>query len=254
MTTFDDEVTLSFEHGEIRRTVEVRDWGAATSIGKIRKENEDHWGHVETHRFAVADGMGGTDGGRVASELIIDGFMRLESNSAWVPQLTQLNRSVHERCQALGFPQAGTTLVALVVEAHRCVTVHIGDSRIYRLRDGNLQLLTTDHNIWNLRLEEGLDPSVIDQRGTPRALTSWIGSPEEPDYIDIGTLSVEEGDRLLLVTDGVSEQLTSEDIETILASEADSTLVAQTLVDRADLAGGKDNSTALVVDLGVSEQ
>lgn len=254
MTTFDDEVTLSFVHGEIRRTVEVRDWGAATSIGKIRKENEDHWGHDGTHRFAVADGMGGTDGGRAASELIIEGFIKLEPDSAWVPQLAQLNRTIHERCQVLGFPQAGTTLIALVVEAHRCVTVHIGDSRIYRLRNGNLQLLTTDHNLWNLRLEEGLDPWVTDQRGTPRALTSWIGSPGEPDHIDIGTLSVEEGDRVLLVTDGVSEQLTSEDIAALLASEADSTLVAQKLVERADSAGGRDNSTALVVDLGVSEQ
>lgn len=250
MTTFDDEITLTFAPDE-RPRIAVRDWGVATSIGHVRTENEDAWGHNGTRRFAVADGMGGTRGGLLAAQLSIAAFLAIDPTDGWVPSLVALNEEVARECLAQGFAAAGSTLVALEIEKHRCVTVHIGDSRIYRVREGILQLLTTDHNLGNLRREEGLDPNVSDARGTPRALTSWIGAMVEPDRIDVGTLSVDEGDRVALATDGTFDLLNAEQIEHILTDGSTAEETAQELVDAADTAGGRDNSTALVVDLGV---
>lgn len=251
MTTFDDEITQSFAPN--RGTVEVRAWGAATSTGHIRLENEDSWGHLARTRFALADGMGGTKGGLLAAESSVQGFLDVNPANGWVPELVALNRRVCRICQRAGFTNAGATLIGLEIERHRCVTVHIGDSRIYRLRQNILQLLTADHNLRNLRIEEGLDPEMTDERGTPRALTSWVGAPEEPDRIDVGTLSVQEGDRILLVSDGVSDQLTSMEIESVLIEHSSPEVAAQVLVERSDNAGGKDNATALVADLGVND-
>lgn len=250
MTTFDDEITLTF-FTQARPTVVVQDWGAATSIGHIRLENEDAWARDGEKRFAVADGMGGTAGGLLAAQSSVNAFMELDPTEGWVPQLVALNRSVATLCMSQGFTAAGSTLVGLEVERNRCVTVHIGDSRIYRVRDGLLQLLTVDHNLGNLRREEGLDPEASDARGTPRALTSWIGSADEPDRIDVGTLSVEQGDRVVLVTDGLTDFVESTAIEALLTDGSSAKEAAQQLVDAADDAGGRDNSTALVVDLGV---
>ena len=250
MTTFDDEITLNFAREE-RPRVAVRDWGVASSIGHVRTENEDAWGHNDTRRFAVADGMGGTSGGLLAARLSVAAFLEIDPTDGWVPSLVALNEDVARECLAQGFRSAGSTLVALEIERHRCVTVHIGDSRIYRVREGILQLLTTDHNLGNLRREEGLDPNASDARGTPRALTSWIGATVEPDRIDVGTLSVDAGDRVVLATDGTFDLLNGEEIEDILTDRSAAGEAAQQLVDAADAAGGRDNSTALVVDLGV---
>ncbi len=248
---FDDEITQAFDLSALQRRVAVSDWGVATSIGHRRMENEDAWGHDRDHRFAVADGMGGTDGGLLAAEAAVREFLTIDPATGWVPRMVDLNRRVAELCARQGFPYAGSTLVGLEVEPTRCVTVHIGDSRIYRLRDRTLQLLTTDHNLRNLRRDEGLDPEQTDERGAPHALTSWIGSPGEPDRIDIGTLSIETADRVVLVTDGVSGQLSPERIEAIVADGITCQDAADRLVAESDDAGGRDNSTALVVELEV---
>ena len=181
MVAFDDEETLTFLPEQLQPQIRVRDWGVATSIGHVRVENEDFWGHDGATRFAVADGMGGTAGGQLAATTSVSEFLALDSSMGWVPELIELNLRVSRACIEGGFSAAGSTLIGLEVEDHRCVTIHIGDSRMYRLRAGAFQQLTTDHNLRNLRLEEGLDPEESDERGAPRALTSWIGAPEEPD-------------------------------------------------------------------------
>lgn len=252
MIGFDDEDTQTFIREKQRATVAVADWGVATSLGHRRLENEDYWGNLMLDRFAVADGMGGTSGGMLAAQTTIEEFLAIDSTVGWVPELIQLNSRVVNTCRRDGFAAAGSTLVGLQVEEQRCVTVHIGDSRIYRLRNGILQQVTRDHNLRNLRLDEGLDPEVTDERGTPRALTSWVGAPQEPEQIDVATLSVEAEDRVILVSDGVSDQLSSDQISSITSRSESCTAAAQLLVDESDNAGGRDNATAIVVELGIS--
>lgn len=251
MTRFDDEITQTFVPRASPPQVGVADWGMTTSIGHRRLENEDAAGHAAHRRFAVADGMGGTAGGLLAAETAVHEFLRIDASMGWVPKMIELNLRVLEVCTAQGFAAAGSTIVGLDVEDSRCVTVHVGDSRIYRLRNGHLQLLTSDHNLRNLRLDEGRDPEETDERGAPQALTSWIGAHGEPDRIDVGTLAVEPGDRVLLVTDGVSGQLPPERIEAILAAPMRCQDAAATLVSESDEAGGRDNATALLVELEV---
>lgn len=248
-THLDDDDTLSEAPVGIRRPLHALDWSARSTVGLVRSSNEDAWGESDDRIFAVADGMGGTAGGARASALAVASFISADPSRGWLRALAEVNATVRLRCDEEGFPQAGTTLVGLVVEAGRCITLSLGDSRIYRLRDGSLRLLTTDHNIRTLRIEEGLDPSGPDARGKPAALTSYIGNTDTTQRADVGTVSARAGDRFLLCSDGVFGQLPDDDIAGLLA-EGDCELAATRLVEAADRAGGRDNATALVVELG----
>ena len=133
--------------------------------------------------------MGGAEGGALASQLTVEHLLASSPEDGWITALSLVNSSVRRECKSAGFEAAGSTLVGVVVEEHRCVTLAVGDSRIYRIRDGELQQLTVDHNLGNLRQEEGLDPTVGDARGKPRALTSYIGNPDRAQRLDVGTVS-----------------------------------------------------------------
>lgn len=247
--TPDDEDTVREVPQTDRSPLLVRSWGARSSVGHVRKQNEDSWGESDQRVFVVADGMGGTAGGARASALAVAGMLSANPADGWVNAMIDLSHDVRQRCDAEGLPNAGSTLVALVFDERRCVTLSVGDSRIYRLRDGVLELLTADHNLRNLRAEEGLDPDGADDRGRPGALTSYLGNPDPWQRIDVGTVAGQEDDRLLLCSDGVYGQLTDEDIANLLAlPECDE--AAQALVTASDNAGGRDNSTALIVELG----
>ena len=184
--------------------------------------------------------------------MAITGLLSIDPGDSWVAALRDLSLDVQHQCEADGFPGAGTTLSALIVERRRCVVLHVGDSRIYRLRAGTLQRLTADHNLGALR--GGRDGSAKSRarRGSDRALTSYLGSPDPDQQIDVGTVSAEPGDRLLLCTDGIHEQLPPEEIAELLINANRCQLAAQQLVLAANCAGGRDNATALVVELGTA--
>lgn len=241
----DDTLTDIPDFGNERLSVE--DSGGASSIGLIRSENEDSFGSIDRF-YVVADGMGGTDGGAMASKLTVERSLAAYGSEGWVSALAELNDHVRIECDAAGYPSAGSTLAGLVVEDHRCVTLAMGDSRIYRYREGELRQLTTDHNLRTLRREEGLAPDVTDERGKPRALTSFVGNSDSSQRIDVGTVSVQKGDRLLLTSDGVHEQV-DEDVIAQLMELATCQETADALVAAADEAGGRDNATAIVVSV-----
>ncbi len=229
--------------------VRVLGWSARSSQGRVRSRNEDSWAEAHGCVFAVADGMGGAAGGQRASTLAVAGLLAADATAGWTSALGLLNDAVGRQCRAEGFPSAGSTLVAVIVDRGRCVTIHIGDSRIYRLRSGELCLLTSDHNLANLRRDEGMDPRAEDGRGGPRALTSYLGNPVAGQRVDVATVSAEPADRLLLCTDGVHGQMTESTIGELLQS-GDCQEAAGLLVAAADRAGGRDNATALVIEIG----
>lgn len=222
-------------------------------MGLVRSRNEDAWGEAESRIFAVADGMGGTAGGMRAAGLAITGFLTMDPSNGWLAAISHINVGVRRVCTAEGFPQAGSTLVGLVIDGPRCITISVGDSRIYRFRGGRLDLVTCDHNVRGLRIEEGLNPDEADCRGKPAALTSYLGNPDQRQRIDVTTIGAESGDRLLLCSDGVHGQLSSEALTSVLAAPTDPRLAAEHVVLAANQAGGRDNSTAVVVDLEVDE-
>ena len=245
MITPNDEDTLPDFPSLDDHRLAICDSGGATTIGLLRSENEDHFGAIGP-LHVVADGMGGTAGGTLASHLTVQHVLEAQYSDGWVTTLRDVNSRVRSECDEAGFPNAGSTLVGLRVEDHRCVTMSVGDSRIYRFRDGMLKQLTCDHNLRTLRKEEGLDPEVTDERGKPRALTSYIGNRDEAQRIDVGTISAQEGDRLLLTSDGVHEQVNTDEMTRFLTLPTCQD-VADALTSAADVAGGRDNATAVVI-------
>lgn len=229
----------------------VTEWGAHSDIGLVRKRNEDAWGEKGSSAFVVADGMGGTSGGAIASAHAVAGFLAANPLDGWLTAMQSLNASVRQTCAQDGHSSAGTTLVGLLIDHNRCVTINIGDSRIYRLRDGDLELLTVDHNLGNLRREEGRSPEADDGRGRPAALTSYLGSRDDEQRVDIRTISVREGDRILLCSDGVHGQLSTERIAALIQTTSTCAQATELLTAESAQAGGRDNATALLVELSV---
>lgn len=248
MISPNDEDTLANLPRVDAPELQVVDIGAATSVGLVRAQNEDFFGN-RNDLFVVADGMGGAEGGALASRLTVEHLLKATPDDGWISALRAMNQRVRAECIEAGFSSAGSTVVGLAIEPRRCVTLAIGDSRIYRFRDRQLQQLTVDHNLGNLRKEEGLDPALGDDRGKPRALIAYVGNPFDSQRIDVGTVSAQPGDRMLLTTDGVHEQLSVEELQICLRAPT-CEAAAQAMVARADNAGGRDNATAMVIEFG----
>jgi protein phosphatase len=223
---------------------------AATDIGLVREGNEDSY-LTEEPLFAVADGMGGHRGGEVASQLAVETLEKLFRQGAGeLPdQVQEANRVVFER-SSLDRKVAGmgTTLTAALVEDDRVRLAHVGDSRAYLLRDGELGLLTEDHTLVHRMVSEGEISKEEAQTHPQRSvLTRAIGVDTVVD-VDDETLQVRPGDRLLLCTDGLTSMVSEDQIEEALRSVPDAQEAAQRLVQMANEAGGMDNTTVLVLD------
>jgi serine/threonine protein phosphatase PrpC len=226
--------------------------GAATDVGLVRHENEDGY-LVHPRVFAVADGMGGMRAGEVASAIALDTLSAdadADSDMDVVQWVIRANRAVFDR--AITDPSMsgmGTTLVAVVVRGDMARIVHLGDSRAYLLREGRLEQLTEDHSHVQRLLDVGLiTPEEADRHPERNLVTRALGLDEsvDPEERDIAVL---EEDRLLLCTDGLSTMLEAEEIRAILAAGEEPSVTAQRLVDAANVAGGRDNATALVIDV-----
>ena len=236
----------------------VADWGAATSPGVRRQINEDAWGR-RADAFVVADGMGGRGGGALAARTAIDRFLaRLDSagdHPDWRPIVESVNNDVVRIGRERGVERLGTTLLAAIVGGPVATVVHVGDSRAYRLTSpdahSRLDVLTNDHNVRSELLAAGLDIREYRERGVAlHGLTSFIGLEHEALRVDVLAVPVRAGDRLLLCTDGIHRQLDDDELRAALGLP-DCRLAAERLVEHADEVGGRDNATALVVEVGV---
>lgn len=202
----------------------------------------------------VADGMGDGPGSAFASRTSVDRFAALVREAAAPHSPAALRQAVAAlqtsvRSYARDRPiLAGCTLTALVGDAAgEAWAVQIGDSRLYRLRNGLLELLTTDHTAAWTGLLHGWFAYDSDQARAARyRLTRYIGHPDAPEP-DILNVSLRPGDLYLLCTDGVADQLSYEQLrETLLTAPAPGTAVDR-LLDATLTAGGADNATAVIV-------
>jgi serine/threonine protein phosphatase PrpC len=229
--------------------------GARTDVGRVREGNEDSY-MVHEPLYAVADGMGGHQGGEVASKLALEtlGRLALEDSRDTAPNLAdavrEANRAVLDKASTdPGLHGMGTTLTAVVAGGNRVFLAHVGDSRAYLLRDGHMDQLTEDHTVVEGLVREGRltrqEAEIHPQRSI---LTRALGVDGEVE-VEEKSQDVREGDRILLCSDGLTGMVPEQEIERILAELEDPQRAAEALVDAANDAGGQDNITAVVLDV-----
>lgn len=271
MLGLDDDDTTPTENADVlseltatlaASPLTVVEWGTATSPGMRRRVNEDAWGH-RNEIFVIADGMGGRGGGALASRTAIDRFLARSATTPddWRAVVAGVNDDVVRAGADRGIDRLGTTLLAAVVGGPLVTLIHLGDSRAYRLTTldatadwdgGRLDVLTHDHNVRSELLAAGLDVREYRDRGVAlHGLTSFIGLEHDVLRVDVLAVPVRAGDRLLLCTDGVHRQLDDDQIRLALSTTT-CRGAAERLVESADRAGGRDNATAVVLQLGVS--
>ncbi|MEU8900676.1 PP2C family serine/threonine-protein phosphatase [Nocardia sp. NPDC048505] len=199
----------------------------------------------------VADGMGDGRGSALAGRTAVDTFVeRAGGGVADAAVLREAVALAQRRVGEIGRAVpglAGCTLTALTEGPDGFWITQVGDSRVYRLRDGLLELLTVDHTMAWLGAVHGWYPFDSPQAGSARyQLTRYIGHPGAPEP-DLLNVTVRPGDRYLLCSDGVAEQVSYQYLEEVLGQRAAPAVLVRRLLDAADTAGGHDNATAVVV-------
>jgi PPM family protein phosphatase len=256
------------------------EYAGLTVIGHVREHNEDRLGwvaldgdepyvtpaaeHALTQTtltsdlglaFAVADGLGGYGGGEVASGMAVEAILNHArkgiSGGARIPGILRdaFNRANHEILDAAISGRGGrkmqSTLSTLVITPGEAHLGHVGDSRVYRRREGELELLTTDHSqVMELLRMHIITPEQAIEHPARYALTRSVGG-DITVRTDIRNERVEQGDCFLLCSDGLWSNVTSSQIANAL--ELDAAAACRKLIDLALERGGDDNATAMVV-------
>ena len=233
--------------------------GAATDIGKVRRNNQDNY-LLDEPLFAVADGMGGAAGGEEASQTAVAALKAAFETHPTVGGLADgvrdANRAVWEKSrQRPDLRGMGTTLTAVALvededEGGQVLAVaNVGDSRVYLLRDGELAQVTDDHSVPEELLRAGrLTPEEAAQHPQRNVLTRALGI--EPDVeVDCFPIIPYRGDRLVLASDGLFNEVDHDDIASVARRQADPEAAAAELVRMARDGGGSDNITVVVVDV-----
>jgi PPM family protein phosphatase len=229
-----------------------------THAGKVRQNNEDALlvgeGEDET-LFVVADGIGGFEAGEVASSLAVDVLKDLQPDEPFKAAIGEANR----RIMAAGrgdekLSGMGTTVVAIRFGGKQGEPVaevaHVGDSRAYLMRGGDMNPITEDHSLVAELVRSGdLTRDQAAEHPQKNLITRALGADEEVD-VDTAILPIEAGDRILLCSDGLSDMVSETGISEILAdSPDDPERAARVLLSAALDAGGNDNITIVVVDV-----
>lgn len=232
---------------------------AVSDRGRKRPSNEDAFGFsVEDGVFVVCDGMGGAAAGEIASSVAVDEFLHLlaghgHNGNVSMPgpveeAILAANEAVYSRAQKnKRLSGMGTTMVALAVQESHVWVLNIGDSRCYRLRQGNLEQLTLDHSLVEEQVRLGRMTRAEATRSPYRnVITRAIGTQCSVTP-DVFGLEAEPGDLFLLCSDGLTRELSDEMIGALLANDASLDELCARLVDAAKKAGGHDNITCLLV-------
>jgi len=225
--------------------------GAATDVGRVRDGNEDAYLVDDAMGLvAVADGMGGHRGGEVASATALEALRAAVSSGRPLRDAVEdANRAVFEKASTDDSLRGmGTTLTAATLAAGDTLLVgHVGDSRAYLLRDGELRQLTTDHSLVEELVRDGrLTPDEAAVHPQRSIITRALGVDSTVD-VDVYPVELVPGDVLLFCSDGLTGMLQPDLIAGELRREDDPARAATKLVDAANAAGGEDNITVVVV-------
>jgi protein phosphatase len=244
---------------------------AVTDAGPVRKTKEDSFvSDLGVKLFAVADGMGGHEAGEVASRLAIEalgGFIRrssADSDFSWPYGLdgslsydgNRLRTAIHLANRRIfrtaesndDYSGMGTTLVSVLVNAPRVAIGHVGDSRLYLLRDGVLEQVTQDDS-WAATIlahDPRMKPSDLAHHPMRNVLTNVLGARDQVD-VHLAERDLKPGDVLLLCSDGLHGVLEPDTLRRVLTDTNDVDAASRALVDAALDHGSRDNVTALVI-------
>lgn len=235
-------------------------WGAASHVGMLRQQNEDSF-VAQPDVFVVADGMGGHNAGEVASALAIQGMKEAARSGFATPEavvtaINGANAAIHKASGGLSEQRGmGTTLTAVVplaataTEPQRMVVANVGDSRVYLFRNDELKQVSADHSYVQELLTEGYI-TAEEARVHPRRniVTRALGI-EGDVSADSWVLPMLPGDRYVLCSDGLVDEVEDEQIAAVLRQSGDPQHVANELVATANDHGGRDNVTVVVVDV-----
>jgi serine/threonine protein phosphatase PrpC len=227
-----------------------------SDVGRVRPGNEDAFVVADDlHLIAVADGMGGHQAGEVASEmaiaLLLEGAHRGDSIG---DAIAGANDAVFAKAsEDLSLRGMGTTITAAIVDGDALRIGHVGDSRAYLLRAGALRQLTTDHSVIAELIAAGELTEEQAQVDPRRAMITRALGIDSAVAVDVFTVDLAPGDRLLLCSDGLTTMVSDSAIAEILAEADALDDAADALVDAANAAGGADNITVVVADVVVAD-
>ncbi|CAN5777601.1 protein phosphatase 2C domain-containing protein [soil metagenome] len=230
--------------------------------GKVRKNNEDSLlvgEGQDTSLFVVADGIGGFEAGEVASSIAVETLKDLDPESSFDDAIQEANRRIISAAKDdNNLSGMGTTVVAIrfggTDDEPTAEIAHVGDSRAYLLRDGELKPLTEDHSLVAELVRSGdLTRAQAAEHPQKNLITRALGADDDVD-VDTTTIEVEDGDRILLCSDGLSDMVSEDRISEVLAEPAGKpeSPVRQLLAEALE-AGGTDNITVVLVDVKSQE-
>lgn len=252
---------------------------ALSDVGLKRKENEDTYLIVEKHTnrfdvlhhgkmYAIADGMGGHAGGKIASEMACKGLLDYynvdesadDSKGFYKFRLLQLKtimNRIHNNIRRYGeensqYAGLGTTLSVLILLRNRALIAHVGDSRIYRLRRASLEQMTRDHTMAQVLIDlKYLSPQAAHTHPSQHILTQAVGHGMK--YIDSRIEEIKKGDTFLLCSDGLYNMVSDKEIKDIILNTSTPGKKCRQLVKRALEMGGTDNITLILTQIQSDE-
>jgi PPM family protein phosphatase len=246
------------------------DWAARSDVGRVRANNEDAFRVApELELFVLSDGMGGLASGEVASRMAAEaivGHCRAAESDPSLPRsgdriaglspgaerlasaIRCANREIRDAAEKNpAWHGMGATVVAVQFDGERMSVAHVGDSRAYRLRSGELEQLTRDHSFVAEQVRRGLlTEKEAGESKLQNVLLRALGVEAEVE-IDVEEELALEGDTVLLCSDGLTRELSDAQIAAVLDHAEDAQKVADQLIDLANAAGGEDNITVVVV-------
>jgi serine/threonine protein phosphatase PrpC len=239
-----------------------------TSVGKVRKNNEDAFSlSLDKGLLVVADGMGGSASGEIASRMAVDvitSYFNESAASIKTPLIGTYNDNFTETTNLLGsavrlantaiyeasgtnaqWQGMGTTIVCALLHNRKLSIAHVGDSRLYLIRAGHIEQLTDDHSVVAEQIKRELISREEAEKSEIRnILTRAVGNEAEVQ-VDLNELNMLDDDILVLCTDGLTNMVRDEEILSVVLSGQDPAVASQRLVEMANEAGGQDNITAV---------
>ncbi|MGX7092667.1 Stp1/IreP family PP2C-type Ser/Thr phosphatase [Hutsoniella sourekii] len=234
-----------------------------SNVGKQRKSNQDYADYFTNSFgqtfFVLCDGVGGQQAGDIASQATtkylgsrfesLDQAIEIDQASEWIGQMIEaVNQYILDLSkQAEQYEGMGTTLVLALIIDHTLFLAHVGDSRAYIFKDGDLIQMTEDHSLVNELIKSGEITEAEGQTHPRRnVVTQSIGGTEEISY-EITNLSLEQVDIVMLCSDGLTNMLTKEVLVDFFNNQDHQSNLSHRLIDAANEAGGSDNITVIIV-------
>ena len=230
-------------------------FAAKTDKGKVRENNEDFF-YANENVLIVADGMGGHNAGevasRIATETIVETLSGFMSNYGYI--IDKAINKANEKVFSLAKDDRagmGTTVDICMTDGEKLYIGHVGDSRVYLIRDGEIKKITEDHSYVEMLIKKGeITEEEAKNYQMKNMITRAIGVGKEVkgDFYEIG---LEKSDKVLLCTDGLTNMLTDNEILKIVSGAKNIATAVDKLVSKANSAGGKDNITVILAEKNV---